>query len=50
MPSAYACSSYLRILGTLTAVQRDSLFDLAHINRRLVRAYLLKESFQLLSR
>jgi len=31
----------------LTAVQRDSLFDLTRINRRLVRAYLLKESFQL---
>jgi transposase len=31
----------------LTPVQRDSLFNLTRINRRLVRAYLLKESFQL---
>ncbi len=31
----------------LTDAQRDSLFDLTRINLRLVRAYLLKETFQL---
>jgi transposase len=31
----------------LTAAQRDSLFNLTRLNLRIVRAYLLKETFQL---